>query len=260
MFALFQVFFLGAAIASTNSLVVSVVEWVSVFPGAVGGVFNKLGFLLGEGQVGTVGGEVGVESTALFHDVVERLVTVQDLAVLLGVFSTGLVLGALERLVVVSNLVQVGERFGCNCREETGEGLGVWAWGRTVVHVLKFGSLDEFLRATVSEGLGTGRLALAAHGSVDVTSTRASRASLSQVVLASIHVRVSNGVTLQLFEGVLWLATWVDDHFLIGTNFMAFLTCRQTMSDLKVETAGYKKSWTNSSRKKKKSVKSEYLR
>lgn len=236
MFALFQVFFLGAAVASSDSLVVSVVEWVSVFPGPVGGGLNWARCLVGEGEVGAVRGEVGVESAALLDDVVEGLITVEDLAVLFGVGVASLVLRTLERLVMVADLVHVGEGFGGDGGKEARKGLGDWAWVRTVVHVLKFGSLHEFLRAAVGEGLSSSGLTLTAHGSVDVAGSTASGASLSEVVLAGVDVRVSNGVALQPFEGIFWLAARVDDYFLIGTNFVAFLTCRQTIGDLKAET------------------------
>ena len=76
-----------------------------MFPGPVVRVFNSLYFLGGEGEVGAVRGEVGVESAALSDNVVERLVAVQDLAVLLGVELPLLVLGALVGLVVVADLV-----------------------------------------------------------------------------------------------------------------------------------------------------------
>ena len=104
------------------------------------------------------------------------------------------------------------------------------------MHVLKFGALHEFLAAAVGECLSSRGLALTAHGSVDVAGSSASRASLSEVVLTCVNVRVSDGVTLQSFKGIFWLATWSDENLLIGADFVMFLTCRQTNGDLKAET------------------------
>jgi hypothetical protein len=55
---------------------------------------------------------VGVETSSLFHNVVEGLVTIHYLTVLLCVLCTGVVLSMFMWVLAVANSVILGERFG----------------------------------------------------------------------------------------------------------------------------------------------------
>lgn len=123
MFSFFQVLVLelghGAFVVSDVAVgALACVQRVAVLESAEQGRLDLCWLLVGEGQGGAVGGEVGVEARFLTDIVHPGLVAVQDFVVLLGVFFASHILPAFIGFNRIANLVQVRERFGkFGCQE-----------------------------------------------------------------------------------------------------------------------------------------------
>ena len=89
------------------------------------------------------------------------------------------------------------------------------------MHVLKFGSTDELLRAAVLKRLVHAR---AAHRRVDMAGASATRTGLAEVVLTWVNVGIANSVALQRTEGLGRVTAWVDRVRLSSADFVTLLT------------------------------------
>lgn len=190
MFALFQVLFFTGTIADSNAAIVAVMKWITVFPGAVVGRKGRSHPLVGEGEIGPVGCEVRIECSTLAYIVVKRLIAIQNLTIHLGILGAGLVLLTFPGILGVAHLVRVGESLGFLRAEEAWKRICVGTDGAAVVHVLKFGPANEFLRATVCKCFSLW-LRLAPHGRIDMALAGATRSWLPEVILTRIDVRIT---------------------------------------------------------------------
>ena len=138
LFDLFDVRVLGGATVSTDALVVTGLEHVTILEGTEEGLFLNLWLLSGEGDVGAVGCEVGVEGATLLNRVAPWLVAMNNLAVLVSILTTSQVLLALIRILGVAHLVLAGERVGLDTSPKSGSRLGNGALGRSKRNVFEF--------------------------------------------------------------------------------------------------------------------------
>jgi hypothetical protein len=141
----FQVGFLSSSVSVADALVVPSLQRVTVLPVAVVRRANHFTLLGRESQVGAVSGEMGVESSLLFYDMLKRLVTVQNGVILFGVVGSTQILFAFIGLDRVAHSVHVGERLGSRGAFHSRVLFRNFSWRGAVMKMFKLRLTDELV-------------------------------------------------------------------------------------------------------------------
>jgi len=84
----FEIGFLSSTVSVSDTLVVSGLERISLFPRAKERLQLLITLLVRESEVSSVSCEMRIESSLLFHRVLERLIAVQNGVILFSIVSS----------------------------------------------------------------------------------------------------------------------------------------------------------------------------